>query len=85
MKVLILNASPRKNGTTTRILHAIEEGALKKHQVEWVDIIGLDIKPCIGCLQCRPNKKCIMQYDDAHRVGELIMAADTLIVGTPTY
>ncbi len=85
MKVLILNASPRKNGTTTKILHAIEEGILKKHQVEWVDVIDLDMKPCLGCFRCRPDKKCIMQHDDAHRVGESIKEADVLVVGTPTY
>lgn len=85
MKVLILNASPRKNGTTARILHAIEEGAAKKHHIEWVDVNGLNMKPCIGCLQCRPDKRCVMQYDDAHRIGELISDAEVLIVGTPTY
>lgn len=85
MKVLILNASPRKNGTTTKILSAIKEGLLKKHQVEWVDIAQLNIKPCVGCLKCRPDKICVMQRDDAHSVGKSIMEADVLIVGTPTY
>ena len=85
MKVLILNASPRKNGTTTKILSAIKKGLLKKHQVEWVDIARLDMKPCVGCLKCRPDKICAMQHDDAHIVGKSIMEADALVVGTPTY
>lgn len=85
MKILILNASPRKNGVTARILHEIEESASKKHETERVNINELNMKSCIGCLQCRPDKKCVLQYDDAHRVGEMIKNADILIVGTPTY
>jgi flavorubredoxin len=50
-----------------------------------VDVNDLAIKPCMGCLQCRPDKVCVLPRDDAHRVGELIQESDVLIVGSPTY
>lgn len=83
MTVLILNCSPRKRGVTTTILHAIAENAVAS--AEWLDVNDLAIRPCIGCLKCRPDKTCVLPYDDAHRVGELIEKSDVLIIGTPTY
>lgn len=84
--ILILNGSPRKSGVTTTLLKVIADEALGAGaEVEWVDVTNLSIKPCIGCLKCRPDKKCILPYDDAHRIGELIERCAGLVVGTPTY
>ncbi len=85
MTILILNASPRKRGVTTSTLRAIAEGATVEHEIEWVEVNRLSIRPCTGCLRCRPDKVCILPRDDAHRIGELIETSDFLIVGTPTY
>ena len=82
--ILILNGSPRKNGVSTRVLRAIEAG-MSNDSVEWVDVNDLAIKPCIGCLKCRPDKVCVLPQDDAHRVGELLRACTALVVGSPTY
>jgi NAD(P)H-dependent FMN reductase len=84
--ILILNASPRKSGITTTILKVMaEEARAAGAEVEWVDVQNLSIKPCIGCLKCRPDKKCILPRDDAQRIGELIEKCSALVVGTPTY
>ncbi len=84
--ILILNSSPRKTGVTSTILRIIaEEARSAGAEVEWVDVNNLSIRPCIGCLKCRPDKKCILPKDDAHRVGELIERCSGLVVGTPTY
>jgi multimeric flavodoxin WrbA len=85
MKILFLSCSPRKSGYTVNILKGIEEGIAKEHSVEWVDVNALSIKPCMGCLQCRPDKACALPEDDAHIVGRKIAAADVLIIGSPTY
>jgi len=85
MKVLILNGSPRKSGYTARILKQIQAGILGEHTVEWVDVYDLAIKPCVGCLRCRPNQGCALAEDDAQVMGRKMMAADALVVGTPTY
>ncbi len=84
--ILILNASPRKKGVTSTLLKIMaDEARAAGVEVEWVDVNDLSIRPCIGCLKCRPDKKCILPNDDAHRIGELIKRCSGLVVGTPTY
>jgi NAD(P)H-dependent FMN reductase len=84
--ILVLNGSPRKTGVTSSLLRIIaDEARSASAEVEWVDVNNLSIKPCIGCLKCRPDKKCILPRDDAHRIGELIERCSGLVVGTPTY
>jgi NAD(P)H-dependent FMN reductase len=84
--ILILNCSPRKNGATSSILRAItDEARSAGAEVEWVDVNALSIRPCIGCLKCRPDKKCVLPRDDGHRIGELFESCSSLVVGTPTY
>jgi putative NADPH-quinone reductase len=85
MKILVLNGSPRKHGAVATLMQAVVEEAGSQHEVEWVDVCELDMKPCIGCMKCRPDGECCLPEDDAHRVGRKINAADVLIVGTPTY
>jgi len=84
--ILMLNGSPRKKGLTTTILWIIaDEARSAGAEVEWVDVNDLSIRPCIGCLKCRPDKECILPRDDAHRIGELIENCSGLVVGSPTY
>jgi NAD(P)H-dependent FMN reductase len=84
--ILLLNGSPRKKGVTTSLLKIIaDEARAAGADVEWVDVNDLSIRPCIGCLKCRPDKKCILPQDDGHRIGELIEKCSGLVVGAPTY
>lgn len=84
--ILILNGSPRKRGVTSTILRIIaDEARSAGAEVEWVDVNDLSIRPCIGCLKCRPDKECILPRDDAHRMAELIGKCSGLVVGAPTY
>jgi multimeric flavodoxin WrbA len=85
MKVLVLNGSPKKKGTVATLLRAIAEGAQEKHELEWVDLYSLDMKPCIACMKCRPDKICVLPSDDAHIIGEKIKEAGALVIGTPTH
>lgn len=85
MNVLILNGSPRKKGTIATLLRAVADGASEKHNVEWFDVYDLKMKPCIGCMKCRPDKVCALPKDDAHTLGQKIKKADGLIIGTPTH
>ncbi len=85
MKVLFLNGSPRKNGYTVGVMKCIEEVIDSMHTVEWIHAYDMNIKPCISCLQCRPNKECILPKDDGHTVWHKIHSADAIIIGSPTY
>jgi multimeric flavodoxin WrbA len=85
MKVLVLNGSPRKKGTVATLLRAVADGAAEKHEVEWIDIYTLDMKPCIACMKCRPDGTCILPQDGAYEIGEKIRRAGALLIGTPTH
>jgi len=85
MKILVLNGSPRKKGTVATLLKAIADGAAERHEVEWIDVYDLKMKPCIACMKCRPDGKCALPEDDAHLVGRKIGEAGGLVVGTPTH
>jgi NAD(P)H-dependent FMN reductase len=85
MKLLILNGSPRKQGTVATLLRAVVDGVGDRHEVEWIDVYDLKMQPCLGCMKCRPDGECCLPKDDAHRVGRKIKQAGGLVVGTPTY
>jgi len=85
MNVLIINASPRRNGITTSLLAEAERAINSTHDVDVVRIHDLTMKPCIGCLKCRPDKACVLPRDDAHILAGKIKRADLLILGVPVY
>ncbi len=85
MLVLILNGSPRKRGTVATLLKGVSEAASQRHQVEWIEVYDLKMKPCIACMKCRPDGECALPEDDAHVIGRKIREADALVVGTPTH
>lgn len=85
MKVLLVNGSPHKEGTT---FHALTEAAetLKKEGIE-AEIVWIGNKPiggCIGCFKCGELKKCV--FDDAvNELREKVREADGFIFGTPVH
>lgn len=86
MKLLIINASPRKNGNISKRLELMRDEAGRlgaEVSVEYAQ--AWKIRPCMGCMKCRTAKNCILSEDDAQRVLELIQECDALIVGSPTY
>jgi len=85
MKVLVLNGSPRKNGTVSSLLKAITEPLSAGHEIEWIDLCRLNMKYCTACMVCREKETCILPEDDAHIVGKKIQVADALVIGTPTH
>lgn len=85
MRILVLNGSPRKNGTVANLLKNVVEGISNGHEIEWVNLYELKMKPCMGCMKCRSDQECALPQDDAHIIGRKIKEADGLIVGTPTH
>ncbi len=85
LNVLIINASPRKKGITSTLLEEATAAMNPAYRIETVRIQDLQIRPCIGCLKCRPDKPCVLPKDDAHILAEKIKEADLLIIGSPVY
>ncbi|MGM0395210.1 MAG: NAD(P)H-dependent oxidoreductase, partial [Thermodesulfobacteriota bacterium] len=43
MKIVILNGSPRKNGTVATLLKAVTEPLSTTHETQWIDVCRLDM------------------------------------------
>lgn len=86
MNVLIINASPRKNGLVSKMLSVIKDDA-QLHGANVNQVIANDcvVKPCIGCMACRKSGTCVLPEDDAQRVLSMIQVADIVVVGAPCY
>ena len=89
-KVIILNASPRKNFNTAKMLKEAQKGAeFVGAEVEYIDLINLNYKGCISCFACKRTGNTtggLCAYkDDLRPVLEKILNADILIMGTPIY
>jgi multimeric flavodoxin WrbA len=86
MKTLILDGGPRRKGVSSD-LTATVAGVLEQRGNEVVTerIYALDVKPCVGCLKCRPDKPCALPEDDAHRIAGLIDESDMLVLASPTF
>ena len=78
MKILILNASPRRDGMISqaacRFMEGVEESAAgdfsENVRIDVVNVSDLKFAACRGCMQCRKCGRCCLPEDDAHRVAE---------------
>lgn len=86
MKILIMNGSPHKHGTTAALTHAFVRGCSERgHEIRTFDTATASIHPCIGCDHCRaPENSCVFQ-DDMTKLNPLLMDADLVVLVTPIY
>jgi len=85
MNILIIHASPRTKGITSTLLSEFMAKVAPTHQIETIHISDLNIRPCIGCMKCRPDQPCILPRDDAQVLAEKFKWADFIIIGCPVY
>ena len=51
MKIVILEGSPNKNGSSNMLAEQFRKGAEEAgHSVQVIDVAHSDIHPCIGCI-----------------------------------
>ena len=86
MKLLILNASPRRSGNISLMAGTLKQEAERLGaEVEEIWVQVLTVRPCTGCMACRSRHACVLPEDDAQRILEKIKAADALAVAAPCY
>lgn len=86
MKILIMNASPRRGGNISRMLEVMKQEAEERgYEVCYERVSSFNVRPCTGCMKCRASRQCVLPADDAQRVAGLISEADILIIGAPCY
>ncbi len=86
-KVIIFTGSPRKNGSTSKLLAQIAEGAKSKGaEIVMYDLNSKDLRGCQGCGGCRKEGAvaCVQKDYFAPMYAEL-MEADGIVLGTPIY
>jgi multimeric flavodoxin WrbA len=88
MKVVIFNASPRKEGNTSLCLNLVMD-ELKAEGIECEYIwIGMEkLHGCRSCYKCFENKdrQCSFKDDKMNEYIDKIFEADGIILGSPTY
>ena len=84
-KVLILSASPRRNGNSDILCDQFLKGALEAGaQAEKIFLKEKKINYCTGCGACFGGKGC-SQNDDMTEVLQKMIDADVLVMSTPVY
>lgn len=90
-KVIALNGSARKRGTTVAMLDAFLEGLAEADpsvEVERVDLFDLDYKGCRGCMGCKLKRRkangCV-QRDGATDLLARLREADGVVFASPIY
>ncbi len=87
MKVIAFNGSPRKKGNTYHCIQVVLEVLRKEGiETELIQLGGTEIKSCRACYKCfeKKNYRCI-QRDGFNLLMERMIAADGVIIGSPTY
>lgn len=83
--VLILSASPRKQGNSDLLCDRFAKGAAESgHAVEKVFLADRNIGYCRGCGACGSTHRCV-QKDDMAEILDKMVAADVIVLATPVY
>ena len=70
MKLLILNASPRRSGNIALMAGTLKQEAERLGaEVEEIWVQGLTVRPCTGCMTCRSRHACVLPEDDAQKAS----------------
>ena len=57
MRVIVLNASPRKKANTAELCKQVVKGAEDNGaEVEYIDLYSYDFKGCMSCFACHLKK-----------------------------
>lgn len=85
MKIVVLQGSPNKKGSTHILADCFRQGAeAAGHTVEMIDAAHANIHPCTGCVHCGYEGPCV-QKDDVESIRKKILGADMLVFATPLY
>lgn len=87
MNIVVINASPRKEGAVSSLVDAASRSASEKGAaIERLDLAGLNIRHCSFCMACyrdpdSPIGKCPLD-DDMKWILPKLKAADGFIIAT---
>ena len=86
MKVIGINASPRKGANTHTLVQAVLDGAAQAGATtRLVNLRELTMNGCIGCEGCKKQLGRCVQKDDLTPLLQEMTAYDAIVMGTPVY
>ena len=84
-RVVLLSASPRRNGNSEILCRQFMAGAEEAgHVCEFISLYEKKIGFCRACYACFKTGSCILE-DDMADILEKIQGADVLVIATPTW
>ena len=85
MKIVVLEGSPNKNGSSNMLAEGFIRGVKEAgHSVKIVDAAHAKIHPCTGCIHCGYEGPC-SQTDDMNEIRRTILDSDMMVFVTPLY
>lgn len=85
-KVLILSASPRRNGNSDLLCNQFMLGAKEAgHEVTKIFLRDKEINFCIACDGCRRHDGHCVWNDDMADILEKMIEVDVIVMATPVY
>ena len=92
MKIVAFNGSPRAGGNTAQLLDLVlrtvkaEDGGADI-ETELVELGPKPLSGCIACYKCheRKNRRCAVESDPLNDYIDRMLAADAVLLGSPTY
>ena len=86
MKILILESSGNRHGSSNLLAEAFLRGAGEAgHDVTEYDVLRADIRPCLGCNCCGMDGSCVQKDDYERELKGLIRETDMLVFVMPVY
>lgn len=85
-KVLIISASPRKNGNSDQLAREFEKGALESgHEVNFISLREKKIGYCLACNYCHAHGNVCAVKDDMAEILAYMKEADVYVLASPVY
>lgn len=85
-KILIISASPRRNGNSDILCDQFISGANESgHETEKIFIKDKIINYCTGCGYCSNKKNGCSQKDDMTDILNKMISTDVIVMATPVY
>lgn len=85
MKIIVLEGSPNKKGSSNMLAEQFVRGATETgHSVQVINAAHVNIHPCTGCIRCGYEGPCV-QKDDVVEIRQEILDADMMVFVTPLY
>ncbi len=87
MKIVSINASPNKTGSTSLLLKTVEEELRQKgDEIVHFDLYDCNYKGCMACSACsNPDIHFCSQKDDLIPLLEAIYDSQAVLFGSPVY